>query len=64
MRESARAADEIGTAKKEMDTLKKGQGTIEKEPQEINTNCLNANDPNRARADVCGASLSQTVTDP
>jgi len=56
VRESARAADEIGTAKKEMDTLKKGQGTIAKEPQETNTNCLNANDPNRARADVCGAS--------
>jgi hypothetical protein len=29
-----------------------------------NTNCLDTNDPNRARADVCGASWSQTVTDP
>jgi uncharacterized repeat protein (TIGR01451 family) len=29
-----------------------------------NTNCLNTSDPNRARADVCGASWSQTVTDP
>ena len=29
-----------------------------------NTNCLNTNDPNRAKADVCGASWSQTVTDP
>ena len=29
-----------------------------------NTNCLDTSDPNRARADVCGASWSQTVTDP
>ena len=29
-----------------------------------NTNCLDITDPNRARADVCGASWSQTVTDP
>jgi hypothetical protein len=29
-----------------------------------NTNCLDTTDPNRARADVCGASWSQTVTDP
>jgi hypothetical protein len=29
-----------------------------------NTNCLDTSDPNRAKADVCGASWSQTVTDP
>jgi hypothetical protein len=29
-----------------------------------NTNCLDTSDPNRNRADVCGASWSQTVTDP
>lgn len=29
-----------------------------------NTDCTNANDPNRNRADVCGASWSQTVRDP
>jgi hypothetical protein len=29
-----------------------------------NTNCLDTSDPNRARADVCGASWSQTITDP
>jgi hypothetical protein len=29
-----------------------------------NTDCTNAGDPNRNRADVCGASWSQTVTDP
>jgi hypothetical protein len=29
-----------------------------------NTNCLDTSDPNRARADVCGASWSQTVRDP
>ena len=29
-----------------------------------NTNCTDASDPNRNRADVCGASWSQTVTDP
>ena len=29
-----------------------------------NTNCLDTTDPNRAKADVCGASWSQTVTDP
>jgi len=29
-----------------------------------NTDCRNSNDPNRDRADVCGASWSQTVTDP
>jgi hypothetical protein len=29
-----------------------------------NTNCLDANDPNRNRADVCGASRSATVRDP
>ena len=29
-----------------------------------NTNCLNTSDPNRAKADVCGASWSQTVLDP
>jgi hypothetical protein len=29
-----------------------------------NTDCTNASDPNRNRADVCGASWSQTVTDP
>jgi hypothetical protein len=29
-----------------------------------NTNCTNALDPNRNKADVCGASWSQTVTDP
>jgi hypothetical protein len=29
-----------------------------------NTNCLNTLDPNRAKADVCGASWSQTVVDP
>jgi hypothetical protein len=29
-----------------------------------NTDCTNAADPNRNRADVCGASWSQTVTDP
>ena len=27
-----------------------------------NTNCLDTSDPNRAKADVCGASWSQTVT--
>jgi chaperonin cofactor prefoldin len=59
--ESARAAtaDEIGTLKKEIDTLKKGQRSIEKELQEITGNCLNTNDLNRARA-----SWGQTVTDP
>jgi hypothetical protein len=29
-----------------------------------NTDCTNASDPNRARADVCGASWSQTFRDP
>jgi hypothetical protein len=29
-----------------------------------NTNCLNASDPNRNKADVCGASWSETKTDP
>jgi hypothetical protein len=29
-----------------------------------NTNCLNTSDPNRAKADVCGASWSETKTDP
>jgi hypothetical protein len=29
-----------------------------------NTNCLDTTDPNRAKADVCGSSWSQTVTDP
>jgi hypothetical protein len=29
-----------------------------------NTDCTNPNDPNRNRADVCGASWSQTVRDP
>jgi hypothetical protein len=29
-----------------------------------NTNCLDTTDPNRAKADVCGASWSQTVKDP
>ncbi len=29
-----------------------------------NTNCTDASDPNRNRADVCGASWSQTVRDP
>jgi hypothetical protein len=29
-----------------------------------NTDCTNPLDPNRNRADVCGASWSQTVTDP
>ena len=29
-----------------------------------NTNCLDTSDPNRAKADVCGASWSQTITDP
>jgi uncharacterized repeat protein (TIGR01451 family) len=29
-----------------------------------NTNCLNAADPNRNKADVCGASWSETKTDP
>ena len=29
-----------------------------------NTNCLNASDPNRNKADVCGASWSATKTDP
>ena len=29
-----------------------------------NTNCLNTSDPNRNKADVCGASWSQTVRDP
>jgi hypothetical protein len=29
-----------------------------------NTNCLDTSDPNRSRADVCGASWSQTVRDP
>lgn len=29
-----------------------------------NTDCTNAADPNRNKADVCGASWSQTVTDP
>jgi hypothetical protein len=29
-----------------------------------NTDCTNASDPNRNRADVCGASWSQTVRDP
>jgi hypothetical protein len=29
-----------------------------------NTDCTNANDPNRNRADVCGASWSQTLRDP
>lgn len=29
-----------------------------------NTNCLDTTDPNRNKADVCGASWSQTVTDP
>jgi len=29
-----------------------------------NTNCLDTSDPNRAKADVCGASWSQTVKDP
>ncbi len=29
-----------------------------------NTNCLDTSDPNRAKADVCGASWSQTVRDP
>ena len=29
-----------------------------------NTNCLDTSDPNRAKADVCGASWSQTVLDP
>ena len=29
-----------------------------------NTNCLDTSDPNRNKADVCGASWSQTVTDP
>jgi hypothetical protein len=29
-----------------------------------NTNCLDTSDPNRARADVCGASWSGTKTDP
>ncbi len=48
--------DEIGALKKEIDTLKKGQRSIEKELQEITGNCLNTNDPNRAKADVCGAS--------
>ena len=30
----------------------------------LNTNCLDTSDPNRAKADVCGASWSQTVRDP
>jgi predicted nucleic acid-binding Zn-ribbon protein len=46
----AAAADEIGALKKEIDTLKKGQRSIEKELQEITGNCLNTNDPNRAKA--------------
>jgi len=29
-----------------------------------NTNCLDTSDPNRAKADVCGASWSATITDP
>jgi len=29
-----------------------------------NTDCTNTSDPNRARADVCGASWSQTLRDP
>jgi putative intracellular protease/amidase len=29
-----------------------------------NTNCLDASDPNRNKADVCGASWSSTKTDP
>jgi hypothetical protein len=29
-----------------------------------NVNCLDTSDPRRAKADVCGASWSQTVTDP
>jgi hypothetical protein len=29
-----------------------------------NTDCTNANDPNRNKADVCGASWSETVKDP
>jgi hypothetical protein len=29
-----------------------------------NTNCLDTSDPNRAKADVCGASWSSTKTDP
>ena len=29
-----------------------------------NTNCLNTSDPNRAKADVCGASWSGTRRDP
>jgi uncharacterized repeat protein (TIGR01451 family) len=29
-----------------------------------NTNCLDTTDPNRAKADVCGASWSETKTDP
>ena len=29
-----------------------------------NTNCLDISDPNRAKADVCGASWSETVRDP
>jgi hypothetical protein len=29
-----------------------------------NTNCLDTSDPNRAKADVCGASWSETVRDP
>jgi uncharacterized repeat protein (TIGR01451 family) len=29
-----------------------------------NTDCLDTSDPNRARADVCGASWSETKTDP
>ncbi len=29
-----------------------------------NTDCTNASDPNRNRADVCGASWSQTFRDP
>jgi hypothetical protein len=32
--------------------------------QKPNTNCTDASDPNRNRADVCGASWSQTVRDP
>ena len=56
--------DEIGALKKEIDTLKKGQRSIEKELQEITGNCLNTSDPNRAKADVCGASWGQAVTDP
>jgi len=59
MSQPGHAVDEIGALKKEIDTLKKGQRSIEKELQEITGNCLNTNDPNRARA-----SWGQTVTDP